>query len=393
MVNRITGKLVSLKRCNKVYLINKQSNFITQVPQKTFAELGFREKENLQEWLANNPEALGEELLIIQKEFSGFSDTKERLDLLALDKLGNLVIIENKLDDTGKDVTWQVLKYASYCSTLSKKDIKEIYQDYLDKTSNDESAEENLVEFFNESELGDIQLNKGQTQRIIMVSGNFRKEVTSTVLWLMNYKLRIQCFKVTPYALEDQLFLDIEQIIPMKDTEDYIISMADKTQEDITTQDELKERHYMRIEFWKLLLSEMNKKSALFQNINPTKDHWLIAGAGMSNVGFSFSIGKNYARTEVHIARPIAEENKFIYDELYELKETIEAEFGEPLEWERLDDIKVSRIKNVMRNVNSYDKEEWEKMITFMVDSMVRVEKAFKSTLGDINQKLKTQGL
>jgi RecB family endonuclease NucS len=63
--------------------------------------------------------------LIIQKEFDGFNDTKERLDLLALDKQGNLVIIENKLDDSGKDVTWQVIKYASlggknYLSILSE---------------------------------------------------------------------------------------------------------------------------------------------------------------------------------------------------------------------------------------------------------------------------------
>ena len=374
-----------------MYLINKNENLISKVPQKTFTELGFREKEHLQEWLANNPEALGEELLIVQKEFSGFSDTRERLDLLALDKQGNLVVIENKLDDTGKDVTWQVLKYASYCSTLSKKDITAIYQEYLNKISSNGSAENNLTEFFNDSEYEEIQLNKGQTQRIIMVSGSFRKEVTSTVLWLMNYKLRIQCFKVTPYALEDKLFLDVEQIIPMKDTEEYIISMADKTQEDISSQEELKARHYLRVEFWKSLLSEINKESALFQNVNPTKDHWLIAGAGMSNVGFSFSIGKNNARTEVHIARPVAEENKFIFDELYKQKETIEAEFGKALEWERLDDVKVSRIKNVMQDVNYYDQEEWEKIIAFMVDSMVRMEKAFKSTLGDINQKLKSK--
>ena len=50
-----------------------------------------------------------------RREFAGFSDTHERLDLLALDKQGSLVLIENKLDDTGRDLTWQVLKYASYC--------------------------------------------------------------------------------------------------------------------------------------------------------------------------------------------------------------------------------------------------------------------------------------
>jgi hypothetical protein len=39
----------------------------------------------LQEWVVNNPQILGENLLVIQKEFDGFSDTNERLDLLALD--------------------------------------------------------------------------------------------------------------------------------------------------------------------------------------------------------------------------------------------------------------------------------------------------------------------
>ena len=374
-----------------MYLINKAGNNISKIPQKSFSDLGFKEKEHLQEWLANNPEALGEEMLIIQKEFSGFSDTKERLDLLALDKQGNLVVIENKLDDTGKDVTWQVLKYASYCSTLSKKEIKDIYQDYLDKHNGNGSAEDNLADFFNETEYDELQINKGQTQRIIMVAGNFRKEVTSTVLWLMNYKLRIQCFKVTPYALDEQLFLDIEQIIPMKDTEEYVISMADKTQEDISSQEELKSRHHLRIEFWKMLLKEFNSKSSLFQNVNPTKDHWISAGGGISGVGFNFGVSKSYARTEVYIARAVAEENKFIYDELYKIKDEIEEVFGGKLQWERLDDKKACRIKNELQGVNFYEKDDWDKMIAFMVESMVSMEKALKSELVEVNQKLKMQ--
>lgn len=52
------------------------------------------ERHNLQEWIAKEPSSLGEERLIIQKEFDGFADTRERLDLLAIDKNGNLVIIE-----------------------------------------------------------------------------------------------------------------------------------------------------------------------------------------------------------------------------------------------------------------------------------------------------------
>jgi len=49
---------------------------------------------------------LGEDLLIIQKEFNGWNETRERIDLLALDKDGAIVANENKLDDSSKNVAW-----------------------------------------------------------------------------------------------------------------------------------------------------------------------------------------------------------------------------------------------------------------------------------------------
>ena len=374
-----------------MYLINKEQNSITKVPTKTFSELGFKEREHLQEWLAKNPEALGEELLIIQKEFSGFNDTNERLDLLALDKQGNLVVIENKLDDTGKDVTWQALKYASYCSSLSKNQVKEIYQSYLDKLGVDEKAEENLVEFFDNTDYEEISINKGQSQRIIMVAGKFRKEVTSTVLWLLNYKIRIQCLKVTPYALGEQLFLDIEQIIPTKDVEEFIISMADKNQEDISSQEELKSRHLIRMEFWSQLLKKSNQQTSLFQNVNPGKDNWISAGSGVSGVSFNYVITKTFGRAEIVAQRPNTAENKYIFDELFKQKDKIEEVFGDSLVWDKLEKKKSCRIRYELNGVNVFNKDDWDKMIEFMVDTMVRMEKAFKEPIKKISIKLKSK--
>ena len=210
-----------------MYLINKEQNRVTKLKQKTFSELKFRERDHLQEWIANNPSTLGEELLIIQKEFSGFSETNERLDLLALDKLGNVVVIENKLDDSGKDVTWQAIKYASYCASLTKQNILKVYQDFLGTTA---VAQDKLSDFFDGRDLSEIVLNQGlNSQRLILVAANFRKEVTSSVLWLLNFKIRLQCFKVTPFAYEDQLFLNIKQILPTKETERFCYKYFDKS--------------------------------------------------------------------------------------------------------------------------------------------------------------------
>jgi len=140
-----------------MFRINNSTNRITKLKEVRFSDLGFNERGNLQEWLANQPDALGEELLIIQKEFAGFDDTKERLDLLALDKSGAVVVIENKLDDSGRDVVWQSLKYASYCSTLSKSNIAEIYQQFLDREGLKDKAKDRICQFLGEEDFEEVE--------------------------------------------------------------------------------------------------------------------------------------------------------------------------------------------------------------------------------------------
>ncbi|WP_169738621.1 hypothetical protein [Desulfofalx alkaliphila] len=56
-----------------------------------------------------------------------------------------------------------------------------------------------------------------------MIAANFRKEVTSTVMRLLDHNIKIKCIKVTSYELNGQVLLDTEQIIPIVDAEDYLI--------------------------------------------------------------------------------------------------------------------------------------------------------------------------
>ncbi|MDD2965354.1 MAG: DUF4268 domain-containing protein [Bacteroidales bacterium] len=372
-----------------MYLIDKEKNRISKLKEMTFSELKFREREHLQEWIANNPNSLGEELLIIQKEFSGFNETNERLDLLALDKFGNLVIIENKLDDSGKDVTWQVIKYASYCASLTKQDILKIYQDFLGTSA---IAQDRISEFFDNKDISEIVLNQGlNSQRLILVAANFRKEVTSTVLWLMNFKIRLQCFKVTPFAYGEQLFLNVEQILPTKDTEDFVISIATKAQEEIEVQETLKNRHHIRLKFWEQFINASNQVNHLLANNSPSKDNWIGKGIGMSGVNLNFVATSNYCRGEVFINRGNKEENKEIFDHFYSMKDKIEADFGGQFEWERMDDNITSRIKKQLDGVSYFEESDWGKMNEFLIDISVRMEKAFKEPIKKLSNNWKNK--
>jgi hypothetical protein len=365
-----------------MYLINKASNAIEPIKEITFKSAGLKERANLQEWIAKHPESLGEELLIIQKEFSGFNDTHERLDLLALDKKGNLVVIENKLDDTGRDVVWQALKYASYCSSLNSKGVIDIFNLYLKKQGVKEDAKKILEDFF-VSEDFEEKLSVGVTQRIILVAAEFRKEVTSTVLWLLNFGIRIQCFKVTPYKLGDQLLLDSDQIIPIKESEEYTIRVALKNREEIDSQEVLENRYSVRLAFWSQFLKEISKHDASFSNTSPSKDSWIGSGLGMSGVGLNAVVTHSYARAEVYINRGSVSENKKIFDYFDKHKKQIEKEFGAPLIWERMDDKVTSRIKWQLDGVNVFEDSDHQKMNEFLIDGIKRMKKAFSALVRD----------
>ena len=376
-----------------MFTVDNQTNRISPVKTKTFGELGFTERKHLQEWLAYQPDALGEELLIIQKEFDGFDDTRERLDLLALDKDGNLVIIENKLDDSGSDVVWQALKYASYCASLTKLQIVEVYQQYLNRYEQsgegNKDAASRICEFLEAPDLDETKLNLGNSQRLMLVAANFRKEVTSTALWLIGQGISIQCFKVTPYTLGEQLLLNIDQIIPPPEAKELMIGINAKEAEEKNTEVVVKSRHKIRRDYWQQLLETFQASSCkLFNNISASKDHWLSAGSGLSGCPFTLVFLQKELRVELSINRRVTEENKFIFDFLLTAKDQIESAFGEPLEWMRLDDKKMSRVQSGCF-AESYNQDNWQESIAWHLDRISRLEKAFSQPLQKAAEKLK----
>ncbi|MBC7962435.1 MAG: DUF4268 domain-containing protein [Steroidobacteraceae bacterium] len=376
-----------------MYQIDKTQNRITPLAIKKFTDLGLHEREHLQEWLANEPMALGEDLLIIQKEFDGFDDTNDRLDLLALDKDGNLVIIENNLDDSGRDVVWQSLKFASYCSTLNKQQIVEIYQKYLDRCCGCGDAQALICEFLNEPDLGEVVINSGNKQRIIFVAAKFRKEVTSTVLWLLSQNIRLQCFKATTYGMGDNLLLNLEQIIPTREAAEYMIGISRKEAAEKSTEFVAKNRHGIRQEFWgKALEALRSSTTGLFNDINPGKEHWVTAGSGISGCPFNLIFGNNVIRVEVQISRTNKLENKYIFDKLSARKSSIETAFGQEFSWDRLNDKKSSYVR-YGQEVDGYNRDKWPEMIQWMVEHIIKLEGAFEKPLADAVQALKQSGI
>ena len=367
-----------------MFKIDRSNNKLIEIEKKNFSDFGLKERTHLQEWLVKHPKSLGEDLLVIQKEFSGFSDTNERLDILALDKSGALVVIENKLDDSGKDVTWQALKYVSYCSTLKKEDIKDIYQKYLNTLDVSNSAEENLSEFFDGRDYEDLDLNVGtNSQRVILVAANFRKEVTSTVLWLLNFQIKIQCFRASLHSEGEDLFLDISQIIPTREAKEYMISMADKIQEESIQTNTQK----LRRQFWGKCIDAINSTDCtLFVNKSGSQysDNWIGTPSQIKGANFNFAVLRSYCRVELYIDTPSKELNTKIFELLINERNAIENSSATKYIWENKDNVRYTRIRLDMEG-SIYQNELWDDMISRMVPAMISLENAIQPFYRKVN--------
>jgi hypothetical protein len=100
-------------------------------PKLTRVEFHPLEAESkLQEMLATDLSLVAPDLMLIGLEVvTGFG---KKIDILAMDREGNLIIIELKRDKTPREVVAQALDYASWVQGLSYEQIAEIYAEKHD---------------------------------------------------------------------------------------------------------------------------------------------------------------------------------------------------------------------------------------------------------------------
>lgn len=215
---------------SNLYRIHPESKTLQSVKEINFSDHSFQERYDIQEWLETTPSILGEKLLIIAKDKTYFEGTRERPDLIGIDKDGNIVIIELKRDDSGSDTHWQAIKYTSYWAQFSVPDILSVYANYINKHGGKEEAEEVDEEYANQEIIDFIEQDSAENinkrQRIILVSHRFSKEVVTAVDWLIeNYGLDIRCVQLIPYFDEDKetYYLQSNTILPLVDIGDYLI--------------------------------------------------------------------------------------------------------------------------------------------------------------------------
>ncbi len=360
---------------------------IRKIPETTFSLANLRERYDLQRLLRSQFDVISPDTLIIAEEFGEWDTGHRRIDLMGIDKDANLVIVELKRTEDGGYMELQAIRYAAMVSAMTFGQAVEIYADFLHKNGeprNSLAASTALLSFLAWEEPNEDLF--AQDVRIILVAADFSKELTTAVMWLNERDLDIRCIRLKPFGDNGRMLIDVQQVIPLPEAVEYQVHIRQK--ERLERKDRT-ERHVIRKKFWTELLKYAKTQTSLHGNISPGEYTWIATGSGMSGLTWNYVTGMHDGRVELYIDRVNAEENKAIFDRLVQDREKIEAAFGEPLDWLRMENKRPCCIKKETtlggyRNPES----EWPEIIAWMVDAMIRFEAALSPHLTRVEMEL-----
>lgn len=186
--------------------------------EKPASELGIQEKV-IENWIADRPELLfpNEQVLVIGQSISG----QGMADILALDSLGNLVLVEIKRDWSDRATVAQLLSYAAEYQGVTYEGLNAEAQRYAKLKGNDLLS--TFRDFIDNEDFPREDL--GRKQRVYIVAPDSDEDLKKIVTWLKSYGVPIQFipFKLLANTEGKLRFISIEGVeseIELPPTED-----------------------------------------------------------------------------------------------------------------------------------------------------------------------------
>ncbi|MGY1714358.1 DUF5655 domain-containing protein [Geodermatophilus sp. SYSU D01106] len=194
----------------------------------SLADAGLKERQHLQEWVIAHPQVLGPSVKIVAFEFGSWSGhtgekEKDRLDVLALDADGRLIVVELKRDKAPDTVEMQALKYAALVSRFTRDDLDKVHARFLSKRRGaDVTAEEAAAELDEWATITDDSL---RLPSVVLMAADFPQTVTATVVFLhQQLSLDVRLLAFQAYQTANDILVTVSQHYPPPGIEEFVLS-------------------------------------------------------------------------------------------------------------------------------------------------------------------------
>lgn len=165
-----------------------------------------------------NQKVFGEPLLLIRNQAS--TKFKKRADILAIDRLGNGVIIELKREQAKMGVETQALQYlAAFSAYKGKGFISQFANKYAGLLVDDIEGFGVPIEAVN------------QHSRIILIARSFDPSLFSMGRWLADNRIAFRCIEYFPFEISGEEFLSFSIVFDQSPPEIFPLSFLPHTRD------------------------------------------------------------------------------------------------------------------------------------------------------------------
>jgi hypothetical protein len=134
----------------------------------------------------------------VQTDYGGY------IDLLAIDRDGNLVVIELKRNMTPRDVVGQVIDYASWVKKLKNDDISRLFQNYLTKYHPDRKGQSLDEAFCKRFQVRDMPEALNEDHEMVVVASALDDSTERIVKYLAEQHIAVN-------AVFFRIFRDVDR--------------------------------------------------------------------------------------------------------------------------------------------------------------------------------------
>lgn len=230
----------------------------------TFNQAQVRERQDLQRLLRANISVVAPDTLVLAEEFGDWDESRRRIDLLGIDRDANLVVIELKRTEDGGHMELQAIRYAAMVSTMTFDQGADVFGRYLAQIGKGETdARAELLDFLGWDEPDEDAF--AQDVRIVLASAEFSRELTTSVLWLIERGVDIRCVRLQPYDFDGQVLVDVQQIIPLPEVAEYQVRVTEKKRKEREARPGTRDRTRYDVTLGDRQLGRLPKRQAIYQ--------------------------------------------------------------------------------------------------------------------------------
>lgn len=192
-----------------------------RVSRRGLEDLGLEERRHLQEWVLANPDVLGVGTIVITSEFDRWqapdgSRVADRLDILALDPDGRLVVVELKRGAAPHTVHMQAINYAAMVSRLTPEDVADLYV-----AGHPSVTRDGALDLLTTQHL--LSQEGIRRPRLVLIASDFPPAVTTSVVWLNEQNVDITLIRFRAYEVANEVVVSFSRLYPVPDVEEFTI--------------------------------------------------------------------------------------------------------------------------------------------------------------------------